>query len=156
MNDAKMFPWFCTAVLTLALVAGSQAVAQQSAPEAPPEVSAKNSAETAPEAAAETPADPTQPSPQLRQAMVRSQAAGGNRVAVADRLPEIRLRACVIAADRPPAAVVQIGSNYYRVRPGSEVLAPVDGGTVSLLVEQISPSGVRIVAPSLDRTIVLN
>ena len=107
-------------------------------------------------------ADPTLPGPEMRELLNqnRTQAQSPAVRPRGSALPEIKLKARVIAAGKPAAAVLEIGGTSLTVREGTDITLgdPNDAATaLQLKVAELSSTAVRLESSSPRKlTLTLN
>lgn len=137
------------------LVTGLPAVAQNASDVAPLTTTSVTEQSVTVEEVSE-PADPTQPSKRLLDALVDPTAGAARNQADPLRLPPIVLRALVIVKGKAPAAVLQVGNKFYRAKAGSMLLIDVDQRMIEINVQTVTAGEVRLDLPQFKRTLTLN
>jgi hypothetical protein len=127
-------------LLTGAILAGVAGSAAQ-APE-----------QVVPPAEKREPKDPTTPSPKMRDALDPPSVPGAGSPGAAPQVPKVVLKGRVLAADQPPAALLEVDGKLQIVRKDSQLNG---GGRITLRVVEISRSQVVIEVQPLKETIVL-
>lgn len=107
------------------------------------------------------PADPTLPGPEMRDLLNqnRTQPSAAAPRPEASALPEIKLKARVMAAGKPAVAVVEIGGKLLTVREGAAITLgdPNDPSrSLQLTVVELSNTSVRLEAVNRKLTLTLN
>lgn len=117
---------------------------------------APRGAETAPRPA---PADPTVPGPEIRHLLDCTKTTTGAVAPArpAGGLPAMRIKARVLARDKPGMALVEIGDRLVMVQPGAEVNVALVGGEgqMKLKVVEVGAAGVKMEVENRDQPISL-
>ena len=106
--------------------------------------------------------DPTQPSPEVREAIEASQAVpeetgtrGGAPPPAA--LPHVRLKARLVGSFARPVAILEIDGQAFTVYTDSETtVASKAGGATTLIVRKITASEVQIELPALKKLLIFH
>jgi hypothetical protein len=91
--------------------------------------------------------DPTQPSPEMREAIEAAQTvpAGPGPAAAAAVMPQIKLKARLLGAIGPPVAMIDVNGRLFVMHEGEEsTIANPGGGISTLVVRDLSAAGVTI------------
>ncbi|HEX3657828.1 MAG TPA: hypothetical protein VHV55_18705 [Pirellulales bacterium] len=91
--------------------------------------------------------DPTQPSPEMREAIEAAQTvpAGPGPAAAAPVMPEIKMKARLLGAIGPPVAMLEVNGRLLVMHQGEEsTIANPGGGILTLVVRDLSATGVTI------------
>lgn len=100
--------------------------------------------------------DPTVPGPDIR-ALIDDKPTTAVAAPAPPAVPTIRLRARIIARDRPPVAVVNFGEQAVVVRQNEELQVNSPGeGPLQLKVVQVNALGVQIEVVNRRQVITLN
>ena len=104
--------------------------------------------------------DPTQPSPEVREAIEATQVGpdGPGLAAPAPPvMPQVRLRARLVGSVGPPIAIIEIDGQLLRVYSDTETtVANKAGGATTLLVRKITAREVQIELPALKKLLVFH
>lgn len=101
------------------------------------------------------PSDPTQPS-LLLQEVLRGSGPAGPQKAPPPKIPNITVKAKVVAADKPAVAMLSIEGTYYTVQEGVELaFASGTHGTISMTVTKLDRNEIQIKLAPLDQTLIL-
>ncbi|MCA8960867.1 MAG: hypothetical protein KDC38_10155 [Planctomycetes bacterium] len=104
--------------------------------------------------------DPTVPDPSMRRDLDEGVRAPSTERATRV-LPEITLKAMIIAEGREPVALISIADRWIRVRKGSPLSLPSDDRAVRSSpdwvaeVVDVGRDGVAISVPELDRVVMV-
>ena len=102
--------------------------------------------------------DPTQPSPEMREAIEASQdsPAVGPGIAPAPSVPQIRLKARVFGTIAKPVALLDVNGQLVSVNAGGEVVVSNPGGGVStLVIRELTVANVQIEILPLKKVLIL-
>ncbi|HEY5313420.1 MAG TPA: hypothetical protein VIK18_12915 [Pirellulales bacterium] len=103
--------------------------------------------------------DPTQPSPEMRDAIEAAQtvpAGPGQSAAAVPVMPQIKLKARLLGAIGPPVAMLDINGRLLITHKGEEAtIANPGGGTSTIVVRDVSAAGVMIEVLPLKKTMNL-
>lgn len=101
--------------------------------------------------------DPTQPSPEMRQAIEAAQAVPGTGPAAAPpALPQIKLKARLLGASAPPVAMLDVNGRLFTAHEGEETtIVNPGGGTSTLIVRELSATAVQVEVLPLKKTLIL-
>jgi hypothetical protein len=105
--------------------------------------------------------DPTQPSPEVREAIEASQfvpsTGPGSAAAPALVLPQVKLKARLVGAVGRPVAMLEINGQLFTVYSDSETtIANPGGGATTLLVRTITASEVQIEVLPLKKLLIFH
>ena len=105
--------------------------------------------------------DPTQPSPEVREAIEASQfvpgAAPGSGAAAAPVMPQVKLKARLVGAIGRPVAILESNGQMFTVYSDSETtIANPGGGATTLLVRTITASEVQIEVLPLKKLLIFH
>jgi hypothetical protein len=98
--------------------------------------------------------DPTQPSPEVRQAIEATQAAPTAANPAGPIVPQIKLKAKLIGSIGQPVAVLDVNDKLYVVHADTEIEAPLGSGS-RIMVRELNATEVRIEMLPLKRIVVL-
>jgi len=105
------------------------------------------------------PADPTQPSPRLKQVLRGPEKAAEvvQRPVEPAKPPEITLKGLIRAAGKPAAAMIELKDRQAQiVREGAQISGIAsDGSVVEILIKKISSNGVEVEIPKLKQTLIV-
>jgi hypothetical protein len=109
------------------------------------------------ELAAEQPgalSDPTQPTPQMLD-LLRGAAGRDLRREALKHIPRIEIKARIIAAQKPPLAMLSVGGENHVASPGGVLTWSGKEGTLRIRVMEITADEVVINIESLNQTVVV-
>ncbi len=105
--------------------------------------------------------DPTQPSPEVREAIEASQfvpgAAPGSTAAAAPVMPQVTLKARLVGSVGRPVAILDVNGHMFTVYSDSETtVANPGGGATTLLVRSITASEVQIEVLPMKKLLIFH